>query len=110
MRTSLLLLATVAVCSLPTNLSAAEIEFEGSGPGGHDPSKTDELKQRGYCGDEPIEQGWFGSGDCRRSGRIQDLQVSRRWGVWGAPVWTWSMVGSLSNAELATGCYCIIKE
>jgi hypothetical protein len=79
---------------------AADRETEGL-------SSSAVMRSSSYCGVEPIKQEKNGSGDCNRKGVLRSYVVQKLNGV---PVRTWSVRGSVSNLEIATGCYCVIDE
>jgi len=65
------------------------------------------MRSSSYCGVEPIKQEKDGSGDCNRKGVFRSYRIQRLNGV---PVRKWSVLGSVSTLEIATGCYCVIDE
>jgi hypothetical protein len=79
---------------------AADRETEGL-------SSTAVMRSSSYCGVEPIKQEKNGSGDCNRKGVLRSYMIQKLNGV---PVRKWSVRGSVSNLEIATGCYCVINE
>ena len=79
---------------------AADRAYEGL-------SSTAAMRSSSYCGVEPIKQEKNGSGDCNRQGLFRSYMIQRLNGV---PVRKWSILGSVSNLEIATGCYCVIDE
>jgi hypothetical protein len=83
-----------------TACEAADRETEGQ-------SSTTAMRSSSYCGAEPIKQERNGSGDCNRKGVLRSYMVQKLNGV---PVRKWSVRGSVSNLEIATGCYCVIDE
>ncbi len=70
-------------------------------------SSTTIMRSSTYCGVEPIKQEKDGSGDCNRKGVFRSYRIQKLNGV---PVRKWSVRGSVSNLEIATGCYCVIDE
>jgi hypothetical protein len=60
-----------------------------------------------FCGAEPIMQQKGGSGDCKRHGIVASYRFEKLNGV---PVRRWSILGSVSNLSIATGCYCVVDE
>jgi hypothetical protein len=70
-------------------------------------SSTAIMSTTSYCGIEPIRQEKNASGDCNRLGVFRSYKVQKLNGV---PVRKWSVRGSVSNLEIATGCYCVIDE
>jgi len=79
---------------------AADREYEGL-------TSTATMRSSPYCGVEPIKQEKDGRGDCNRKGVFRSYMIQRLNGV---PVRKWSVIGSVSNLEIATGCYCVIDE
>jgi hypothetical protein len=79
---------------------AADREFEGL-------SNTAIMRSSSYCGAEPVKQERNGSGDCQRQGIFRSYTIQKLNGI---PVRKWSVRGSVSNLEIATGCYCVIDE
>lgn len=79
---------------------AADREFEGL-------TSTAIMRSSSYCGVEPIKQEKDGRGDCNRKGVFRSYMIQRLNGV---PVRKWSVLGSASTLEIATGCYCVIDE
>jgi len=79
---------------------AADRESEGL-------SSTAIMRSSSYCGVEPIKQEKDGGGDCNRLGVFRSYRIQKLNGV---PVRKWSVRGSVSNLEIATGCYCVIDE
>jgi len=79
---------------------AADRETEGL-------ASTAVMRSSSYCGVEPIRQEKNGSGDCNRNGVLRSFMVQKLNGI---PVRKWSVTGSVSNLEIATGCYCVIDE
>jgi hypothetical protein len=79
---------------------AADREAEGL-------SSTGVMRSSSFCGVEPVKQEKDGSGDCNRQGVFRSYRIQRLNGV---PVRKWSVLGSVSTLEIATGCYCVIDE
>ena len=79
---------------------AADREFEGL-------TSTAIMRSSSYCGVEPIKQEKDGRGDCNRKGVFRSYMIQRLNGV---PIRKWSVLGSASTLEIATGCYCVIDE
>jgi hypothetical protein len=65
------------------------------------------MRSSSYCGVEPIKQEKNGSGDCNHQGVLRRYSIEKLNGV---PVRKWSVLGSVSTLEIATGCYCVIDE
>jgi hypothetical protein len=65
------------------------------------------MRSSSYCGVEPIKQEKDGTGDCNRKGVFRNYRIQKLNGV---PVRKWSVLGSVSTLEIATGCYCAIDE
>ena len=70
-------------------------------------ASTTIMRSSSYCGVEPIKQEKDGSGDCNHQGVFRSYRIQRLNSV---PVRKWSVIGSVSNLEIATGCYCVIDE
>jgi hypothetical protein len=79
---------------------AADREFEGL-------MSNAIMHSSSYCGVEPIKQEKDGSGDCNRKGVLRSYTIQKLNGV---SVRRWSVLGSASTLEIATGCYCVIDE
>ena len=79
---------------------AADRAYEGL-------SNATAMRSSSYCGVEPVKQEKDGSGDCNHQGVFRSYRIQRLNGV---PVRKWSVRGSVSNLEIATGCYCVIDE
>jgi len=79
---------------------AADRESEGL-------SSTAIMRSASYCGVEPVRQEKDGGGDCNRLGVFRSYRIQKLNGI---PVRKWSVRGSVSNLEIATGCYCVIDE
>ena len=97
---SLVVFSMVITLTKMNACEAADREFEGL-------TSTAIMRSSSYCGVEPIKQEKDGRGDCNRKGVFRSYMIQRLNGV---PIRKWSVLGSVSNLEIATGCYCVIDE
>ena len=97
---SVVVFSMVIVLMKMNACEAADREYEGL-------TSTAIMRSSSYCGVEPIKQEKDGSGDCNRQGVFRSYRIQKLNGV---PIRKWSVLGSVSNLEIATGCYCVIDE